>query len=307
MPELWIPDDPADVGLDGAALPVRRYPPGGSPSSPSSGDLLVTPYAQRDLARATVAALPPGIVVQALESGVDWALDVLPDGVGLCNARGVHDGPVAEWVLAAILGSLKRLNEFRDHQREDVWGRELPDGLAGKTVLIVGYGSIGQAVERRLAPFDVEILRVARRARDGVEPTERLPELLPRADVVVLLAPLTERTAGMVDRAFLSALRDSALIVNAARGGLVDTDALVAELHAGRLRAALDVTDPEPLPAGHPLWSAPRVLLTPHVASDTPDVLRRLYGLVAEQAARLARGEPPINHVRPPIPAAGRP
>jgi phosphoglycerate dehydrogenase-like enzyme len=162
-------------------------------------------------------------------------------------------------------------------------------------VLIVGYGSIGAAVERRLAGFDVTVRRVARRPRDGVAGLADLPALLPQADVVVLLVPFTAETAGMVDRAFLARMKDGALLVNAARGAVVVTDALLGELASGRLRAAADVTDPEPLPPGHPLWTAPGMLITPHVAASTPVSTRRVAGFVREQAEAYLRGEPLRN------------
>jgi phosphoglycerate dehydrogenase-like enzyme len=165
-------------------------------------------------------------------------------------------------------------------------------------VLIVGYGSIGSAVERRLAGFEVDVLRIARTPRPGVEPIEALPGLLPRADVVVLLVPFTPDTKGMADASFLAAMKDGALLVNAARGPVVDTDALVAELRHGRLRAALDVTAPEPLPADHPLWTAPGVLITPHVAASTPVSLQRAAELVRSQVIAFSRGEPLKNVIR---------
>jgi phosphoglycerate dehydrogenase-like enzyme len=164
-------------------------------------------------------------------------------------------------------------------------------------VLIVGYGSIGAAIERRLIPFDVSVLRVARRGRDGVAPVERLPELLPKADIVVVIVPLTTATTGLVDAEFLSAMADGALLVNAARGPVVDTDALLAELRKERLRAVLDVTDPEPLPEGHPLWSAPGLLLTPHVGGSVPGGMRRAFRIVAEQLAAFVQGKEPPNLV----------
>ena len=148
-------------------------------------------------------------------------------------------------------------------------------------MLIVGYGDIGAAVERRLAGWEVTVDRVARHARDGVHPIGELPEILKNADVVVILLPVTDETRQLVDKDFLRAMKDGALLVNAARGVIVDTDALLAELTSGRMRAALDVTDPEPLPAGHPLWRAPGLLLTPHVG-----------GAVAEASDRAYRGGP---------------
>jgi phosphoglycerate dehydrogenase-like enzyme len=161
----------------------------------------------------------------------------------------------------------------------------------------VGAGDIGRRIGRMLEGFDAELTYVARTARDGVRSTDELPQLLPQADVVVLVVPVTEETRGMVDAGFLAAMADGALLVNAARGVVVDHDALLAELTSGRLRAALDVTDPEPLPAGHPLWSAPGLLLTPHVAGAVPDTNDRAAAVVADQLRRVLDGAPLENVV----------
>lgn len=237
-------------------------------------------------------------VIQTLEAGVDWIAPHVPQGVTLCDARGVHDGPVAEWVLAATLAMQKRLGLARDNQRQRSWRAEPIDDLHGQTVLIVGYGSIGEAVERRLAPFGVEVLRLARHRRRGVHAGADLPQLLPDADIVVLVLPLTAETERLVDARFLRTMRDGALLVNAARGRIVETEALVTELRSGRLRAALDVADPEPLPPHHPLWDAGDVLITPHLASDTPSFPPRAYRLAFEQVERQLTGGQLVNVVR---------
>jgi phosphoglycerate dehydrogenase-like enzyme len=168
----------------------------------------------------------------------------------------------------------------------------LMDELTGKTVLIVGYGSIGRATEERLKPFDVNVLRIGRRRREGVEPEERLDDLLPQADIVILLVPLTEQTRGFMDGKRLAAMKHGALLVNAARGQVVETDALVEALHSGRIHAAVDVTDPEPLPLGHPLWTAPNLLITPHIAGSSPGMMDRVMRLIGEQCRRYLAGEP---------------
>jgi phosphoglycerate dehydrogenase-like enzyme len=249
--------------------------------------------------RIDVAAMPALRVVQVLSAGTDWIEGSIPEGVTLCNARGTRDVPVAEWVVAAILGASSGLLRCaREHEARS-WEHFRPAEVAGSTVLVVGLGSIGQAVRRRLEALRAEVVGVAREARPGVFPVGSLPELLPRADVVVVLTPLTDQTRGLVDAAFLAALPDGALVVNAARGAVVDADALVAELDTGRLRAVLDVTDPEPLPAEHPLWDAPGLLaVTPHVAGDSVAAERRAIRFAAEQLGRYARGEPLRNVVR---------
>jgi phosphoglycerate dehydrogenase-like enzyme len=242
-----------------------------------------------------LSKMPRLKVVQTLTAGVDWLRPHLPPDVALCNARGAHDASTAEWVVAAMLGSLRRFPAFTREQAAGRWSYQGTDQLAGKTVLIVGYGSIGAAVERRLAGFEVSVTRVARRPRPGVAGLDELAGLLPAADVVVLLVPATPDTAGMADAGFLGLMRDGALLVNAARGTVVDTDALTAEVASGRLRAAVDVTDPEPLPPEHPLWSLSGVFLTPHVAASTPVSRQRAAQLVREQAEAYARGGPLRN------------
>jgi phosphoglycerate dehydrogenase-like enzyme len=237
-------------------------------------------------------------VVQTLTAGVDWLRPHVPAGAVLCNARGVHDPSTAEWVVAAMLSALHSFPLFSAEQAAGRWAYRETGQLAGKTVLIVGYGAIGAAVERRLAGFEVTVQRIARSPRPGpgrVAGLAELPALLPGADVVVLLVPSTPQSQGLAGRDFLSRMKDGALLVNAARGAVVDTDALVAEVSSGRLLAALDVTDPEPLPPGHPLWSLPGVFLTPHVAGSTPLSRQRATRLVREQAEAYLRGEPLRN------------
>jgi phosphoglycerate dehydrogenase-like enzyme len=209
-------------------------------------------------------------VVQSLMPGVDRLQQLLPPGLTLCDAQGVHDAPTAEWAVAVILAMQKHLPFYFSLQQQEDWagrrqGKELhglrspeqTDELEVATVLIVGYGSIGRAIESRLAPFGPRILRVARRAREGVEPVSNLDNLLPQADIVVLITPLTAETIRLMDADRIARMEPGALLVNAARGLLVDTDALVQALNDGKIRAALDVADPEPLPPGHPLWRRP--------------------------------------------------
>lgn len=231
-------------------------------------------------------------VVQVLSAGTEWIEPLVPRTATLCNARGMRDVPVAEWVVGAILGARTGLLAGA---RRTTWQPEAVAELAGTTVLILGYGSIGRAVEVRLAPFGCTVVAVGRRQLD------ELPALLPAADVVVVLAPLTEDTRGMVDAAFLARMRDGALLVNAGRGPVVVTDALVAELEAGRLDAVLDVTDPEPLPDGHALWSL-ALGITAHHAGDSTASDARAAAFAGAQIGRYARGEPLLNVVL----AAGR-
>ena len=242
-----------------------------------------------------LARLPKLRVVQTMTAGVEHIRGYVPEGVLLCNGRGIHNASTAELALTLTLASLRGVPGFVRDQDAEQWHQGWRASLADKTVLIVGYGDIGQDVERRLVPFEVDVLRVARTARDGVHAMGDLPDLLPRADVVVLIVPGTSETRGLVDAGFLSRMRKGALLVNVARGPVVVTDDLLDALRSGHVRAALDVTDPEPLPAGHPLWSAPNVLITPHVGGATPAMWPRAYRLVREQLVRFAAGEPLAN------------
>ncbi|ADD27175.1 MULTISPECIES: 2-hydroxyacid dehydrogenase [Meiothermus] len=260
-------------------------------------EFAVAPYGGARRFFAELPNLKELKVVQTLTAGVDWILPYLPPGLVLCDAAGVHDIPVSEWIVAAILSAIKRFPEFRDAQHEQRWAYRWVDDLEGSTVLFLGYGSIARATEERLAPFGVSFLRVARTARPGVHTWAELPELLPKADVIVNLLPYTPQTDKLVGAAQLALMKPGVLFVNAGRGKTVDQEALVEAIRAQRVRLVTDVTAPEPLPEGHPLWSLPEVFLTPHIAGSTPKLFERGFRLVREQVARYLRGEPLLNVV----------
>lgn len=289
--------DPSRLMPLPSGLQVESYD-GPVPTAPRTDVAFFVPAVPpSDAARTVLPQLAGLEVVQVLTAGVDWIVNAIPPGVTLCNGRGVHDPSTAEWVLTVVLSMLRDIPRLVNAQQAGHWDYHYTSGLPGKTVLIVGAGSIGTAVERRLEPFGADVVRVARRPRKGTFAVTDLPHLLPEADVVVLLVPLTPATDGMVDAAFLAQMHDGALLVNASRGRVVDTVALLAELQSQRLRAALDVTEPEPLPPDHPLWSAPGVLITPHVAGSTEVFLDQAHRLLREQLGRHARGEPLANVV----------
>lgn len=252
----------------------------------------VLPYLFDRAPRELLRAMPALRVAQTLTAGYEHVLPYLPAGVTLCNAGRLHDTSTAELAVTLMLAAQRGVPDFVRGQDARQWRHARWPSLADATVLVVGYGGIGAAVERRLAGFEVEVVRVARRPREGVAGVTALPDLLPRADVVVLCVPLTDATRGLVDAGFLAQMRDGALLVNVARGAVVETDALVAEVRSGRLRAALDVTEPEPLPPDHPLWTAPGVLLSPHVGGSSTAFLPRARALIVAQLRRFAAGEP---------------
>ena len=253
------------------------------------------PYDFSARAREVLAEMRALRLVQTLTAGVEHIRSHVPDGVLLCNGRGIHDTSTAELALTLILSSLRGIPGFVRHQDERRWLDEWRPALADKRVLVVGYGAIGEAIERRLLPFETEVVRVARTARDGVHPISELPALLPDADVVVLVVPLTDETRGLVDADFLALMKDGALLVNVARGPVVVDADLVAALESGRITAAVDVVDPEPLPEDSPLWDAPGLLISPHVGGASSAMWPRAHRLVREQLERFAAGEEPVN------------
>jgi len=260
-------------------------------------------------------------LVLSMLAGTEWIPPVVGPHVTICNAHGAHNISTAEWTVTAILTMLKQIPLFLEMQRAADWRRRkeateayqritadtrnlhppvMLEELTGKNVLLVGYGAIGKEIERMLEPFHVTLRRLARTARGNpeVHAIGELEHLLPDADVIVLILPLTESTRGLIGVRQLALMRQGALLVNAARGPVVDTDALVEALNAGRIRAALDVTDPEPLPSDHPLWKCPNLLITPHVGASSPEFSRRALQVAAAELRRYMNGEPLQNAVQ---------
>ncbi|MFF9482016.1 2-hydroxyacid dehydrogenase [Streptomyces sp. NPDC014733] len=260
--------------------------------------LWVMPYAVAD-AHRLLERLPRLRAVQSLSAGVEKLQPLLPAGVALHNGRGLHDASTAEHALGLILAAQRELPRWVADQEAGRWAPHFTRSLADSRVAIVGYGSIGEALERRLLACEAEVVRVARRARPehGVHAVEELPKLLPDVDIAVLTLPETPATTGLFGARELAALPDGALVVNVGRGRTLDTAALLAETAAGRLRAALDVTDPEPLPGDHPLRRAPGVLLTPHIGGGAASFRPRAERLIVEQVRRWTAGEELLNPV----------
>ena len=277
---------------------IRYCPEAPLPAEAEGAEVLVAPFNATDELVEALGRMRALRLVQLLTAGAETWIGRLPDGVALSDGRGAHGGATAEWIVAALLAVYRHLPRFTAAQADERWDYHTTEELAAKRVLIVGAGDVAEQTVARLAPFEVTTTLVGRRARDGVHPVDDVAALLPHHDACVVVVPLTDATRGLVDAAFLAAMSDGSVLVNAARGPVVDTDALVAELTAGRLRAALDVTDPEPLPAGHPLWSAPGLLLTPHVGGSVPLAVDRAFRIAAEQIRQFAGGNTPSNLVK---------
>lgn len=315
-----MPDDRwVDPWVDLAGRPESAARPAGvevilwdllDPLAPDTvgsrrADVVVTPYMLQDDRLTRLREVEGLRLVQTLTAGYDGLLPMVPPGATLCVATGVHDASTAELAVGLALASLRGLGQAALDATTGTWGHVTRPSLADRRVLLIGSGHVGSAIAARLAPFEVRLTRMASRARDDasghLHGVEELPALLPDHDLVVLACPLTEATRGLAGPAFLAAMPDGALLVNVARGPVVNTDALLAELTSGRLRAAMDVTDPEPLPPDHPLWRAPNVLISPHVGGDTTAFPPRARALLRDQLTRLAEGRPLRNVV--PLPS----
>ena len=263
--------------------------------------VVVLPYMSTPRALDALADLPSLALVQTLTTGYDGLPERVPENVSLASAAGIHDASTAELAVGLVISVLRGIDDAVRDAEQGRWRHRTRLSLADRRVLLVGVGGVGSAVADRLAPFEVSLTRVASTARSDargpVHGADELPALLPRAEVVILATPLSPSTRGLVDAAFLAAMPDGALLVNVGRGPVVDTDALLAELRRGRLRAALDVVDPEPLPEGHPLWGAPGLLLVPHLGGDTSAMRPRALALLTDQLSRLRTGAPLRNLV----------
>ena len=292
-----VPDSAMQERLDASVGPdveIIVWRPGDEPRG-NPIDLLVMPYTVSFAALQGLGGQVRHIQSQSL--GYDGAANAVPEGVTFSNAVGVHEAPTAEMAMTLILASQRGWPAVGRNQVAEKWDRPTWPGLIGARVLLIGVGGIGREFEKRIAGFGVELTRVARTARDGIHAIDELPALLPNADIAVVAIPLNDETRGLVDAAFLDRLPHGALLVNVSRGPIVDTDALVEHVRTGAVRAALDVMDPEPLPVGHPLWSLPGSLISPHLGGAVGSMNTRVDPLVLEQIDLLLRGERPANIV----------
>lgn len=299
MPDAsWVVDTGEVPGLEIVTWDLRE-------PHPRADEIVVVvpPYLDPRQRLELLGTLPGLQLVQLLTAGYDTVTPHLPDGATLCSGGGIHDASTAELTLALILAMLRGIPDFVRAQGRHEWiPTRIWPALADRRVLVVGYGKVGRAITARLLPFETTVTAVASRPRAGddlvsaVHGIDELPALLPEHDVVVVITPLTAATEGLVDRGFLAAMKDGALLVNMSRGKVADTDALVAEAARGRLRIALDVTDPEPVPPDHPLWTTPNVLISPHVGGASTAFRPRALALVRRQLAAYAAGRP-LEHV----------
>lgn len=237
-------------------------------------------------------------VIQSPNAGVDDVLKILPAGVTLCNAAGVHDASTAELAVALAIASRRGFASFAADQALQKWGHERRSSLTDSNVAIVGHGNIGKMIRKILSNFEVTITSFSRTGRDGSLTFNHFDQLIPTFDVIILIVPLNDDSYHLMNAKRLAAMKDGAALINVARGAVIDTDALIDELNAGRITAGLDVTDPEPLPVGHPLWSAKNVIITPHVGGDSEAFTPRGRKLVEEQLSRFTNGQELLHVIR---------
>jgi phosphoglycerate dehydrogenase-like enzyme len=278
---------------------VRVLHPGTAPLDSTSIEAVtfyVPPYMTGDIGLAPVTRMTQLTTLQLANAGYDDAIPLARPGLDICNASGVHNMSTAELALTLILASNRGIDRFVRAQQTHTWDPETYRTLWHSKVAVVGFGKIGQTIARVLAPFEVELTGFSRTGSGSSRPIHELRGRLAEFDVVVLILPATPESVGLVDRDFLAAMKDGALLVNVARGPIVVTEDLVAELLTGRIRAAVDVTDPEPLPAGHPLWDAENIIISPHVGGNSTAFEPRMRELVYSQLSKIVAGGKP-DHI----------
>lgn len=273
---------------------------------PDEGDLskitfYVPPYMAGARALEPIAKMSALQVIQSPNAGVDDVLAILPERVTLCNAKGVHDASTAELAIGLAISARRGFATFMANQSKGVWEHTRHSSLADSRVGVVGMGSIGSSIAKQLQVFNVEVIGFSRSGSNSTKTMAHFDELLPTLDVVILILPLTSQSHHLMNQSRIDAMKPGATLVNVARGGIVDTAALVDALNRGHISAALDVTDPEPLPKGHPLWSAPNIIITPHVGGDSTAFNPRVRTLIESQLERFATGQPLINIVAGPL------
>jgi phosphoglycerate dehydrogenase-like enzyme len=295
MTTIWTQWDDLNLPAGVTHLPTDGIAP--AASDLDSIEFYVPRYMGGPAAIAMIPEMKSLKVIQSPNAGVDDVLKIRPQGVTLCNAAGVHDASTAELAVALSIASRRGFAAFARDQVDQRWGHERMSSLTDSNIAIVGYGNIGKTIAAMLGNFEVTITAFSKSGRDGALTLDHFDRLLPTFDVIILIVPLNDQTHHLMNASRLALMKDGAALINVARGPVVDTDALIAELNSGRITAGLDVTDPEPLPAGHPLWSAKNVIITPHVGGDSAAFIPRGRKLVEEQIARFASGQPLLHIV----------
>ena len=280
------------------AFPIRGEFP--EPEILASIQFYIPPYMPNVRAREAILKMTSLEVIQSPNAGIDDLLEFLPPGVTLCNARGVHDSSTAELAVGLAISARRGFATFMENQSKGIWIHERRSALADSRVGIVGMGSIGSLIARQLKLFNVDVIGFSRSGNNASKTMADFDELLPTLDVVILILPLNEQSRHLMNRSRIDSMKAGATLINVARGPVVDTDALVDALNRGHITAGLDVTDPEPLPIGHPLWSAPNVIITPHVGGDSSAYNPRVRTLIESQLKRFATGQPLANIVAGP-------
>ena len=236
-------------------------------------------------------------IVHYSQAGYDDILPHIPNNVILCNASGLHDVSTSELAIGLAIASRRGFAQFIDNQKKGLWHRQTKPTLADSHVGIVGYGHIGKRIASLLEEFETKVTPFSRSGNDGAVKISEFDNFLPDLDVIILILPLTHESKHFINADRIKKMKDGATLINVARGAIVDTNALIAELNTGRITAGLDVTDPEPLPEGHPLWSAPNLIITPHVGGDSAAFDPRARKMVEEQLERLAQSKPLLNQI----------
>jgi len=285
--------------------PELKVPAGFQKLSP-----LDFPLESSDLSRITIYVQPYMTGIETLEpvrsmsnlqilqvpnAGYDAAVPYVREGITLCNAQGVHNASTAELAVGLAIAMRRSIPHFVREQDQGLWSHERMGSLNDSSIAVIGAGSIGQTLVSYLKPYEVDITTFSRSGSNGSQLITQLDELLPTFDIIFLILPLNADSKHLFNARRLALMKDGATLINVARGPVVDTDALVAELNSGRISAALDVTDPEPLPQDHPLWRAPNVLITPHVGGDSAAFEKRGKRFIESQLQRVAEGLPPLN------------
>lgn len=297
-PTIWCEFSGLTIPKSLEAFPIHGEFP--EPEILSSIKFYIPPYMAGARALEPISNMTSLQVIQSPNAGVDDVIAILPAGVTLCNAKGVHDASTAELAIALAISARRGFATFMANQIKGEWVHHRQSALADSRVGIVGVGSIGSLIARQLEAFNVEVIGFSRSGKNASKTMAEFDQLLPTLDVVILILPLTTESAHLMNRSRINAMKPGATLVNVARGGIVETAALVDALNRGHITAGLDVTDPEPLPNGHPLWSAPNVIITPHVGGDSSAFNPRVRALIESQLERFATGEPLLNIVAGP-------